>query len=239
MVIVSGIYIIRNKKNDKIYIGQAQNISKRWGEHRRTLESGKHTNRHLQFAWNKYGAGSFEFKVLERCAIDQLDKREQHYLDIYISKGICYNINPSAKTTRGMKCSDETKHKISIARTGKAINENVRQKISHALKGRKLNDNQHKAIVESNKNRIISDKVKQQFSELLRNQKGAKHTPERIKRKSEAMLQEFIVTSPNGEEIHIRGLVRFCRENGLDQGTMSRAMKLGRTHKGWKCRKVN
>lgn len=110
---VSGIYVILNTINHKIYLGQAQDIRKRWGEHRHTLKYNKHKNRHLQAAWNKYGAKAFEFKILEYCTIEQLDKREDHYLKTYMPKGICYNVIPQAGTTRGMIYSEESRLKMS------------------------------------------------------------------------------------------------------------------------------
>lgn len=185
---VSGIYIIVNVKSKKVYIGQAQNISKRWGYHKRGLKHGNHSNRHLQFAWNKYGEKSFIFKVLEYCPIEQLNEREQHYLDIYMPKGICYNLAPEVGTTRGKPCNEETKMRISKANSGKSPSQETRQKISNSLKGRQLNTNQHEAIVKSNRNRVISDKVKQALSEVHQKLKGQKLTLEHAQKISKALI---------------------------------------------------
>lgn len=184
---ISGIYIILHQKSGKIYIGQAQNVSKRWGEHKRALNHNQHINRHLQHAWNKYGAKAFQFKILERCAINQLDEREQHYLDLYMPKGLCYNINPNAKTTRGMECSEETKRKISIANTGKSPDKTTRRKLSEAMKGRSFTAETRQKMSEANKGRPISDKTRQQWNELLERQKGAKKSPEHAQHISEAL----------------------------------------------------
>jgi group I intron endonuclease len=94
----SGIYIIHNTKNGMIYIGQTKNMSVRWGDHKTTLKHNTHVNRHLQSAWNKYGADAFEFKILEYCDVDQLDAREQHFLNTYMKKGVCYNIRSKVAT---------------------------------------------------------------------------------------------------------------------------------------------
>jgi group I intron endonuclease len=185
---VSGIYVIINKKNNKVYIGQAQNIYKRWGEHRRTLKSGKHANRYLQAAWNKFGETAFQFKILEYCPIEQLNEREQHFLNAYMPKGICYNLAPEVGTTRGKPHNEETKRKIGNANKGRIVSAEVRQRISGTLKGKPLNDNQRRAIVESNSKRVVSDKVRQQFSELHKKQKGIKFTPEHSQKISEALI---------------------------------------------------
>lgn len=109
----SGIYLILNVKNNKIYIGQAEDIHVRQIEHFRDLGKKKHHNRHLQNAYNKYGEKSFKFQILEYCTIDKLDEREQHYLDIYIPKGICYNIAKDATAPmRGIKHTEESLEKM-------------------------------------------------------------------------------------------------------------------------------
>lgn len=80
---MQGIYIIVCLTNSKVYVGQSKHIQKRWLEHREALQSGSHSNRHLQNAWNKYGEKSFVFSVLEECEEDKLTEREQYWIDFY------------------------------------------------------------------------------------------------------------------------------------------------------------
>ena len=75
-----GIYMIINKINNKIYIGQARNIKERWKNHINDLKNNKHYNRHLQGAWNKYGKDSFEFIIICECEEKDLDELEQYYI---------------------------------------------------------------------------------------------------------------------------------------------------------------
>lgn len=42
---------------------------------------GNHHTPYLQHAWNKYGAEAFEFSVLEQCLCENLETREQFYID--------------------------------------------------------------------------------------------------------------------------------------------------------------
>jgi len=60
---MSGIYMIENLINHKVYIGQSQDIERRQKDHMRHLKHGNHDNPHLQNAWNKYGADNFRFVV--------------------------------------------------------------------------------------------------------------------------------------------------------------------------------
>lgn len=76
-----GIYQIRNIVNGKIYVGSSKNMPQRWKKHRSKLKHRKHPSKHLQNAWDKYGACSFVFEVLEECDLSLLIVKEQYYLD--------------------------------------------------------------------------------------------------------------------------------------------------------------
>ena len=78
-----GVYQIRNKLNNKVYIGSSKDIGTRWSEHKRDLRTGEHRNSHLQNAYNKYGPENFIFEVLE--LLDSEDKqyeREQYWINV-------------------------------------------------------------------------------------------------------------------------------------------------------------
>lgn len=61
-----GIYCIKNKITNKIYIGKSKNIYKRIHQHLYDLRKGrKDENRYLKNSWNKYGEDNFEYFVLE------------------------------------------------------------------------------------------------------------------------------------------------------------------------------
>lgn len=65
MIVLQGIYEIRNKINGKRYIGRSKDIERRKIEHLTMLENGIHHSTKLQRAWNKYGADNFEFNIVE------------------------------------------------------------------------------------------------------------------------------------------------------------------------------
>ena len=78
---VCGLYKIVNMVTQQCYVGQSQNVKKRLSEHFRLLKFGKHTNRHLQNAYNKYGADAFKGEIEIECqSLEELDKLEEAFL---------------------------------------------------------------------------------------------------------------------------------------------------------------
>ena len=77
----SGIYQIRNTKDNKIYIGSAVNLNKRKNNHFSHLRRNLHSNKHLQNAFNKHGRNNFIFEVLITCHKSMLIWYEQQFLD--------------------------------------------------------------------------------------------------------------------------------------------------------------
>lgn len=114
----TGVYFIRNKLSKKVYVGSsAVSLKERWVIHRWHLRNGKHPNRHLQSAWNKYGSDTFEFLIKELCTPEQCLKREQYWIDKMRSANnhYGYNLSPTASNCYGVKHSDETRARTSLA----------------------------------------------------------------------------------------------------------------------------
>jgi len=87
-----GIYGIRNKNSNKIYVGQSKRMKKRWKDHIRDLKSEKHCNSHLLNSFKKYGEDCFEFLVLEECEESELNAKEEEWINRF-SKDLVYNQN--------------------------------------------------------------------------------------------------------------------------------------------------
>lgn len=82
----------------KTYIGQTNNAKTRRARHFRDLRRGMHTNSHLQRAYDKYGAGSFYFEVLEKnISIGDIDERERYWIDHFDSCQNGYNQQPGGQ----------------------------------------------------------------------------------------------------------------------------------------------
>jgi group I intron endonuclease len=112
----SGIYLIRNTTNNKIYVGKAKCILKRMRQHVTLLNrKSKDENPHLINAWHKYGRNSFEYVVLEYLEIDLLAERELFWITSLnaLDSEVGYNLRLDSST--GMITSDETRQKLSEA----------------------------------------------------------------------------------------------------------------------------
>lgn len=132
--VISGIYSITNIINKKCYIGSAVSIKQRFTQHRRLLNQSKHFNNHLQASWNKHGEQSFKFEVLEKCFKEDLLSREQYWIDSLKvtdpKKG--YNKRLLASTNIGIKASEETRKKLSLAHIGHKRSPEAQAKITAA-----------------------------------------------------------------------------------------------------------
>ena len=90
----SGIYIIENKQDGKIYVGSSVNVTTRLKQHITKLKYNKHSNSHLQRAWNKYGEASFLYYKIADISKELLRFVEQKCIDSLSEND--YNINKLA-----------------------------------------------------------------------------------------------------------------------------------------------
>jgi group I intron endonuclease len=136
--LVTGAYCIRNLSNGKVYVGGAyKSFDHRCGLHLRDLRRGKHHNRHLQAAWNKYGESSFVFEILERCSPELVEMVEQWWIDsLKATSENGYNLSPTAGSTLGVKHSDQARQNMSVAHIGKSPSAEQRERMIASLRAR-------------------------------------------------------------------------------------------------------
>lgn len=112
------IYMIRNIKNDKRYIGQSvQPVEKRFRQHIEAayLEGRRSYNTCLSRAIRKYGSDYFELGVIADDVPDEdLDIVEAHYIDMYntlapngYNKSVGFNDNSLAEAIDDMTSDND------------------------------------------------------------------------------------------------------------------------------------
>lgn len=151
-----GIYKIKNIINNKIYVGQSQNIVNRFNSHKRKLNKNIHPNIILQQAWKKYKEDSFVFEIIEECSLEELNEKEEYYIQKHKSnqKSFGYNIRLQACDNRGLKWSDNQREKMNII-----INNPNSWYKNHTI----LKSTLEKAW-EANKNRVLTTEHKELIS---------------------------------------------------------------------------
>lgn len=153
------IYLITNKVNGKIYIGQTiGKVNERFSDHCSSARTQpKKHNTVFHSAIRKYGQQSFNYQSICFCfSRESLNEAEISLIKTYdsINKKIGYNIceggqynidiiwsdkakEGARQRQLGKKHSEETKAKMSASRKGHLVSEETRRKISIIHKGRK------------------------------------------------------------------------------------------------------
>ena len=123
---ICGIYKIENLINGKVYIGQSNDIYRRWVYHKNSVfnKNNKCYNRPLYKDIREYGIENFSFEILEKCDEKDLDDLEKMYIKKYRSfvgfyKSNGYNLTLGGGGMLGKESSEETKMKISKANKDK------------------------------------------------------------------------------------------------------------------------
>ena len=115
----SGIYKIENLINKKVYIGQSNNIFKRYHSHHKSdcfNENSPAYNFQIYQAIRKYGIENFSITVLELCDIDKLNDREQFWINYYDSFKNGYNRTKGGQHWSENIHSAETEEKRRLTR---------------------------------------------------------------------------------------------------------------------------
>lgn len=167
-----GIYIIKNKINNKVYIGQSKKLSQRYAGHIRRIKTKTHHNEILQRAFEKYGIDSFEYDILEEVLDDSLlNEREKYWIDFHggINNENVYNLKDPLLN----EYSDYVRSKLSKTNSGEnnpnyghEWTEEMKQKASDRKKGKTWEE------------LYGEDKAKEMKKNASKSQEGRTHSEE-------------------------------------------------------------
>ena len=86
------LYIIKNKENDKVYIGKTyRTINQRWGEHLREYLKPRNERRDLYIAMQEIGVDKFYIEELGVYPQEILSEKEKEFIKKYNSFSTGYN----------------------------------------------------------------------------------------------------------------------------------------------------
>ena len=63
--LASGVFLIRNNLNDKVFLASGLNLPGLMNRHRFELVHGGHPNKQLQADWNALGSDNFAFEIVD------------------------------------------------------------------------------------------------------------------------------------------------------------------------------
>lgn len=119
-----GIYKITKKENGKSYIGQSNDIERRFNEHKNKKEIP------IELAIQKHGVSAFNFEIIEECSLNELDEREEYWIAYYNTyKGFGYNCNPGGGNNRGENNGRTKLTNEDVAYIRECYDEHLRRKI--------------------------------------------------------------------------------------------------------------
>jgi len=140
----TGVYLITCKTNGKFYVGSSTVcLRRRCRSHQTNLKNGKHDNSLLQKNWNKYGAESFLYTVLELCEKDKCIEREQFWIDKLdaTNRHIALNLAPIAGSVSGYRFTFESRRLKSIQTKNLWSDHKYRSLVSSSIAKSHANDN--------------------------------------------------------------------------------------------------
>ena len=89
---ITGIYKITNIQTERVYIGQAVDMSKRWVDHiKYGLGIDTPSTIRLYKDMKEYGVWNYTFELLEQCPIEELNQKEKQWIEMYQSN--IYGLN--------------------------------------------------------------------------------------------------------------------------------------------------
>jgi group I intron endonuclease len=232
------VYVIENMINKKLYVGKKHFWTRQ--KNRKTGRREKKesdwqlyygSSEELKSDIEKYGLENFKRTILHLCIYKKqmtfLEQKEQWDRNVLLNDNY-YNTNIGGKFfVRERKIYWATHKEITTK------NNKWREIKSESMKGEK--------------NIAKKPEVRAKISEK---KKGEKHhqygkpiSPEHNKKLHEAALksviQEWQVTTPNGESFIIKNMNDFCRKNNLSMGAMSMVSSGKRKHhKKYICKKI-
>lgn len=230
-----GIYQIRNKKNNKVYVGQSTNIEKRFISHKSDYKTRKETkNPYLERAFSKYGLDGFILETIIICEKDFLNYYEIEIIRIKKSNNRKFGYNMTSggnnpPSWAGKNHSEETKQKISKSNigkigswTGRKHTEEQKEKIRIAITGHTLSLESRKKISDKNKGRPskmkgvpLSEEAKEKISKANR---GRVQPQEERDKRANTMRGLFVNVKKRNSSSKFLG-VCFHKQSGKWQAT--------------------
>jgi group I intron endonuclease len=217
-----GIYKIINVVNNKFYVGGAVDLKRRRIRHFSELRTGKHNNKHLQAAWDKYGEPAFIFVVLEEVddSVNILEL-EDVWLKNHVGKDYCYNMGKTA-TAPMLGMTGELSPTWGYVHTVEA-----KLKIGASSKGRTQSEEEKVKRRQTMVGHTVSAETRAKISASLMGDKNFNYGKPRSDEFKEKVSKRVQMTKEN-TTTEYASIVELREATGLKPATVNRALKSGR-----------
>ena len=132
-----GIYKFTNKENGKVYIGQSKHIYQRYGLHYNIAFGTKADELLTEFDRAlRQTPNAFEFEIIEECAENELNNREQEWIRYYQEQGEVYNTQIIPKVYQFSLTGELIGSYLGYSEAARAVNKpEGKANIYHCCKG--------------------------------------------------------------------------------------------------------
>lgn len=232
VIMTCGIYILKFKGTDKVYVGQSENVEYRYKKHLQRLKRGTH-NYKMQQAYVLYGVPELEI-ILFDLTKEELNPSEYEAFEVYDSISNGFNIaeqpsiHGSGELNPGSKYSNEKIVEVLFL----LIDDRNTYKHIESITGVSLSTVRHIANQEAHSWLQHSHPLEYSKLENLRSKRAFN--------KNTAEIRGIVyptILSPTGQEYNITNVATFAKEHGLDSSSLAKVLKKRPkyiTHKGWK-----
>jgi len=165
-----GIYRITNNANGKFYIGSSLFCEQRKKTHFSKLKHNYSDNKHLQSAWNKYGAENFTFEVIAQLP-DDISNEKIAKIEAYFIKVLRPQYNKTTRTDRHGKSHrirEKSKKPLMTRDEFKAKLKAICSTIEHREKMSLLTKKHYQSLSDEEKKAKNAHKIGRVFSEETR-----------------------------------------------------------------------
>lgn len=223
----TGIYSLYWEEQDLIYIGQSQNIEKRFKEHIYDLSKNKHSNYKVQNAFHKYGNPILN--ILEKCSINYLNELEIYWqnefnsldsLDLVIAGQVGY----------GTDSNNSKYSKLKILRVFRLLTRTNSLNYKSISKIIQVNRSLVVDIANSTAHLWLKDKYPKLYYKMQTHDRCSS---------GNSILNNYTVlpkvVSPLKEIITVYNIRKFAIEHNLHNTHLGEVIRGNRkSHKGWK-----
>lgn len=227
-----GIYVLKFKGTDKVYIGQSVNIENRWIAHKKYMHAGK-SNYKVQEAYKSYGMPTMEIVCTTEIK-EELNSLEVEAFEIFncIENGLNIASEPDIHSEGELNGASKYSNAKVLAVFEMLLNEFNSYKYVSECTDVNISTVRHIANGESHSwlQREYPDKYA-----ILVSLKGLARASASNSAKARGIVYPTIL-SPEGVEYTVEICSVFAKEHGLDPSSLAKVLKRTpkyKSHKGW------